>query len=163
MCDEIQILLALATSQSFEGRLVSDVALVFGLIFLSAEGGTGALESPRVRQLTQAMTRVQKVNHYCATILHKSPRANTLASRQRIAENPNVRSIRVITGSGQQGPAVARRPSSVFLTGRPAVAAVFLVVSRAVENGKSVVMLCGPVGAGWRRKCGRRTVAVVEL
>jgi len=98
VCIVVRILRALATAQSFERRLISDVALVPALHFVSAEASTDAMESPCVRQLTQAMTRLQKVNHDYATILHKRHFADTLAASQWIAENPNVRSISVLTG-----------------------------------------------------------------
>ena len=59
----IRILRALATAQSLERRLVSDVALVPAVHFVSAEARTDAMESPCVRQLAQAMKRRQKVNY----------------------------------------------------------------------------------------------------
>jgi len=71
VCVVVRILRALATAQSFERQLISDVALVPALHFVSAEAGADAMESPCVRQLTQAMTRLQKVNHDYATISHK--------------------------------------------------------------------------------------------
>jgi len=89
----VRILRALATAQSFERRLISDVALVPALHFVSAEAITDAMESLCVRQLTQAMTRQQKVNHDYATISHKRFFSDALAASQWIAENPNVRSI----------------------------------------------------------------------
>jgi len=41
------------------------------LQFMSAEAGTDAMESPCVKQLTEVMTRLQKVDYYYATISHK--------------------------------------------------------------------------------------------
>ena len=93
VCLVVRILRALAMAQLFERRLISDVALVPALHFVWAEAGTDAMESPCVRQLTQAMTCLQKVNHDYATISHKRLFADTLAASQWIAENPNVRSI----------------------------------------------------------------------
>jgi len=98
----VRILRALATAQSFERRLIWDVALVPALHFVSAVAGTDAMESPCVRQLTQAMTRLQKVNHDYATISRERLFADTLAASQWIAENPNVRSISVLTGGGKE-------------------------------------------------------------
>ena len=95
VCIVVQILLALATAQSFERRLISDVALVPALHFVSAEAGTDSMESPCVRQLTQAMKRLQKVNHDYATISHKRLFADMLAASQWIAKIPNVRSFSV--------------------------------------------------------------------
>jgi len=94
----IRILRAIATAESFEKRLVSDITLVPALHFMSAETGTDALERPCVRQLTQAMTRLQKFIHYYATISHSRHLDETLAFSQWIAENPIFRSISVLTG-----------------------------------------------------------------
>jgi len=58
-----------------------------------------------VRQLTQAVTRLQKVDYYYATISYKRHLADTIASSQWIAENPNVRSISVLTGGDMWAPA----------------------------------------------------------
>jgi len=51
--------------------MVSDTVLVPPLQFVSAEAGTDAVESQCVRQLTQEMTRLQKVDYYRATIVFK--------------------------------------------------------------------------------------------
>ena len=98
MCVLIRILRAIATAESFEKRLVSDITLVPALHFMSAEAGTDALERPCVRQLTQAMKRLQKFIHYYATISHSRRLAETLVFSQWIAENPIFRSISVLTG-----------------------------------------------------------------
>ena len=55
-----------------------------------------------MRQLTQAVTRLQEVDYYYATISHKRHLADTIASSQWIAENPNVGSISVLTGGGAE-------------------------------------------------------------
>jgi len=49
VCVVVRILRALATAQSLERRLVSDVALVPAVHFASAEARTDAMESPCVR------------------------------------------------------------------------------------------------------------------
>ena len=60
------------SAKSFErGLMVSDTVLVPPLQFVSAEAGTDAVESQCVRQLTQEMTRLQKVDYYRATIVFK--------------------------------------------------------------------------------------------
>jgi len=78
--------------------MVSDVAVVPPWKFVSAEDGTDAMESSCVRQLTEVVTRLQKVDYYYATISHKRHLADTRAASQWIAENPNVRSISVVIG-----------------------------------------------------------------
>jgi len=49
---------------------------------MSAEDGTDAMESPRVRQPTEVVTRLQKVDYYYATISHKRHLADTRAASQ---------------------------------------------------------------------------------
>ena len=65
----IRILGALTTAESFErGSIVLDVALMPPLQFVAAEAGTDAMERSCVRQLTQTVTRLQKVDYDRATI-----------------------------------------------------------------------------------------------
>jgi len=64
-CVGPQIRRALATAQSLERwSMVSDVAVAPPWKFVSAEDGTDAMESPCVRQLTEVVTRLQKVDYY---------------------------------------------------------------------------------------------------
>jgi len=66
------MLRALATTQSFERwSMVSDVVWYPLLQFVSAGAGTDAMETPCVSQLTEMMTRLQKIDYYYATISHK--------------------------------------------------------------------------------------------
>ena len=97
----IRIMNALTTAELFErGSIVLDVSLMPPLQFVAAEAGTDAMERSCVRQLTQTVTRLQKVDYDRATISLKSHLADTAASSQLIAENPNVRAISVLTGGG---------------------------------------------------------------
>jgi len=51
--------------------MVSDVVWYPLLQFVSAGAGTDAMETPCVSQLTEMMTRLQKIDYYYATISHK--------------------------------------------------------------------------------------------